>query len=88
MSPPGETAGSARRAIQKRAIRANCGIVLLGVATGGLSADLFQLWASDVLHFSPAQVGIVLGFLVLSILPQPRAVRWVNEHGRLRDLRA
>lgn len=58
------------RTVQNRAILANAGIVLLSVATGGLGADLLQLYAAQVLSLSPRQVGLTLGLLVLSVPAQ------------------
>lgn len=67
---PLPAASSAPRPVQNLAIAANSGIVLLSIATGGLGADLLQLYAAQVLGLSPRQVGFALGLLVVSIPAQ------------------
>ncbi len=73
-------ASSVPRSAQVKAIVANSGIVLLSIATGGLSADLLQLYAAQVLGLSPRQVGFALGSLVISIPVQLWAASRVRHH--------
>jgi Major Facilitator Superfamily len=68
------------RTVQNRAIVANAGIVLLSVATGGLGADLLQLYAAQVLALTPRQVGLTLGLLVLSVPAQLLAASRARRH--------
>lgn len=53
--------------VHRYAIVANMSIVALAYATGGLSADLVQIYAVQVLALSPGEVGVALGVLMLSV---------------------
>lgn len=62
----------------RNAIVANMLIVGFSSATGGMSADLLQLFASDVLGLSSAQIGLALSLLLVSVplqLSAPGLVR-------------
>jgi hypothetical protein len=73
--------------VERRAILTNMVIVPLCYATGRLSADLVQLYAVQALHLSPAQVGLALGSLVLSVPFQLAAVRLPRRLGFRRTMR-
>ncbi|MFF3110096.1 MFS transporter [Kitasatospora sp. NPDC057904] len=74
--------------VQRRAVAANAGIILLSSATGGMSADLLQLFALQVLCLSPGQIGLALGLLVLSNPVQLWATRLAERIGKRRTMQA
>lgn len=76
-----------RASTYRRALAANSGFVLLCVAVGGLSAELLQIWALEVLGYSPTQLGLTFGLMVVSIPVQLRAIGWVNRVGQQRAMR-
>jgi hypothetical protein len=84
--PLGEP-GPDARGVKIRALAANSGFVLLCVAVGGLSAELLQIWGLQVLHFSPGQLGVTFGAMVISVPLQLRAIAWVNRVGQQRAMR-
>ena len=76
----------AEQRVYTKALVANAGFVLLCVAVGGLSADLLQIWALEVLELTPRQLGIAFGLMALSIPFQLRAIQWVNNVGQRRAM--
>jgi hypothetical protein len=71
----------------RAAVVVNMLIVAFSTATGGLSADLLQLYASQTLGFTAAQIGLALAFLMVSIpfqLASPRLARRLGYRNTMR----
>ncbi|GIJ12697.1 MFS transporter [Micromonospora andamanensis] len=86
-SAPATAAPSGEPRVERLAIVANMVIVPLCFATGRLSADLVQLYGVQTLGLTPAQVGMALGLLVLSVPAQLLAVRLPRRLGFRRTMR-
>jgi MFS family permease len=60
--------GQDSRKVQRRAVIANMGVVAVATVTGGpVGAQIFQLYAAQVLGLSASEIGLALGLLVLSL---------------------
>jgi Sugar (and other) transporter len=73
-----------RRSAQRRALLVNSGMVTLSIATGGLTADLLQIYAYQVLRLHADEIGIALGLLVLSNPVELASIRLVRAIGKRR----
>jgi hypothetical protein len=71
----------------RAAVVVNMAIVAFSSATGGMNADLLQLFAHDVLGFTPAQIGLALSLMLVSIPVQLRAPAIVRALGYRRSMR-
>lgn len=71
----------------RAAVVVNMAIVAFSSATGGMNADLLQLFAHDVLGFTPAQIGLALSLMLVSVPAQLRAPALVRAMGYRRSMR-
>ncbi len=87
-APAGRTDPGALQPVHAYAMVANMSIVALSYATGGLSADLVQIFAVQVLLLSPRSVGLALGALILSLPFQLLAPNLARRFGHRTLMRA
>jgi MFS family permease len=74
--------------VQRRAVLANSGLIFLSITTGGMSADILQIYAVGTLHFTPEQIGLAFGLMFLSNPVQIWAARLPERIGKRRLMQA